>query len=303
MKPFPFSLYHPDSKEQDEEPGGSRCENEDAKIRSVNWHITSRCNYNCRFCFARDRGDEIHDLEVIRDKFSWLRNSGLEKVTFAGGEPLLHPEIVDFVRIAKELGFTTSIVTNGRLLDEPILGRLADYLDWVGISIDSSREEVERALGRGCGNHVELVRLAVELVHSFDLKLKINTVVTKLNFEEDMVPLIETLSPLRWKVFQCLFVEECNEDCRLDLGTTSEEFSIFESTNRRARLPGGAKSIFERNDDMINSYLMLSPEGNLTIARGRHYRKIGWDELTRRPLSDFVSIRRYEGRGGNYDWQ
>ena len=271
-------------------------------VRSVNWHITPRCNYNCRFCFAKGRGEEINDLDIVRGRLSYLKDKGLEKVTFAGGEPLLHPNIADYVGIAKELGFTTSIVTNGSLLKKSTLESIASNLDWIGISIDSSREEVERVLGRGSGHHVEFAKRAADLVHSFGIKLKINTVVTRLNYSEDMVSFIESLRPMRWKVFQCLVIGECNEDSCLDLGITCDEFSTFEELNRKVRLSGGARPVFERNMEMIDSYLMLSPSGHLTVLSEGRYKTINWDELATKPLSDFVNVGNYNARGGNYQW-
>ncbi|WP_282071372.1 hypothetical protein [Polaribacter atrinae] len=39
--------------------------------------------------------------------------AGFEKITFAGGEPMLCPWLPKLIKTAKELGLTTMIVTNG----------------------------------------------------------------------------------------------------------------------------------------------------------------------------------------------
>ena len=90
----------------------------------------------------------------IRAILSKLRDHSIEKLNIAGGEPLLHPNFGDILREAKDIGFVTSIVTNGSLLDHAKLKEYADCLDWVGLSIDSASDQIEMRLGRGYGHHV-----------------------------------------------------------------------------------------------------------------------------------------------------
>src|SRR5271157_2518449 len=126
----------------------------DSMVKSVNWHITTRCNYHCKFCFIQHLDEEITDISTIESTLVSLKEIGVEKITFAGGEPLLHPRIYNFTRLARDLGFTVSLQTNGRLLNHDTLKQLQPYVDWIGISIDSMLENVERELGRGRGNQI-----------------------------------------------------------------------------------------------------------------------------------------------------
>ena len=137
---------------------------------AVNWHMLERCNYRCRFCFAKfsDVPELCNDLEKSKVLLKKLRDLGVEKINFTGGEPLLCRNLGELVKYAKELGMATSIVTNGYYLTEDpgreFLRDYGRYLDWIGISLDSGREDVEVALGRGYGDHVERVRKAVKLI-------------------------------------------------------------------------------------------------------------------------------------------
>lgn len=45
-------------------------------------------------------------------------------ISIAGGEPLLHPEIVEIVSLVKEMGWKPIINSNGVALDEPLLREL-----------------------------------------------------------------------------------------------------------------------------------------------------------------------------------
>jgi MoaA/NifB/PqqE/SkfB family radical SAM enzyme len=72
-----------------------------------------------------------------------------EKMNFVGGEPTLHPDIDQLVLAAKEMGFTTSIVSNGARLARLLASPAGAVLDWVGLSIDSATDEGNALVGRG----------------------------------------------------------------------------------------------------------------------------------------------------------
>jgi MoaA/NifB/PqqE/SkfB family radical SAM enzyme len=66
------------------------------------------------------------------------------------GEPLLHPKVVDFVRIASEAGLRPSVVTNGSLLTEHMSRSLVEAgLRNVNLSIGGHTKETYEAVHRG----------------------------------------------------------------------------------------------------------------------------------------------------------
>ena len=115
-------------------------------FKSVNIHIIGACNYHCGFCFTKGLSDQFLSKEMWISIFIDLRNRGVEKINFAGGEPFLHPELIEYCKICKELGFTVSIISNASLITEEVLRTVAEYVDWLGISIDSSDNDVEKSL-------------------------------------------------------------------------------------------------------------------------------------------------------------
>ncbi|PNH03843.1 Radical S-adenosyl methionine domain-containing protein 2 [Tetrabaena socialis] len=95
---------------------------------TVNWHLEPRCNYQCKFCFATFSdiapGEVVRDAELLLAVPALLAAAGVNKITFVGGEPFLHPLIEPLLVAAKCAGLVTSAVTNGSLLDEARLERL-----------------------------------------------------------------------------------------------------------------------------------------------------------------------------------
>ena len=190
----------------------------------------------------------------------------------------------------------------GSLLSEQKLQELKPWMDWIGISIDSLKEETETTLGRGNGKHVKDSIRVCHAIRNERIKLKINTVVTKLNFKEDMRPLVADLRPLRWKVFQMLVISGQNEEYLNDLKTTKEEFEIFKKTNSDIVLESGQSPTFESSEDMVDSYLMLAPDGNIIKNSNQEYSYVPLEKALASGLSGIVSEVAYRKRGGRYDW-
>ena len=249
----------------------------------------------------RLQGREL-DFEEGKLVISKLRAFGITKINFVGGEPFLHKHLVDFIDFSKSSGLTVSIVTNASLLNERTLAELRGVVDWIGASVDSARESTELELGRGHGNHVELSRRACEAIRKAEIRLKVNTVVTKLNFREDMRPLIADLRPRRWKVFQMLPIRGQNDSTANYLAPTAEEFGFFRRTNGNFVLESGSLPVFESSEDMIDSYLMLAPDGSVIKNSGHEYQYVPLDQALNSDLSSIINAQAYFDRGGVYEW-
>ena len=272
------------------------------KIRSANWHLTARCNYNCKFCFSQKLGtDEISNLESAEEVLKKLKRLGIEKMNFVGGEPLLHPLFFLITKMAKDLGFTVSVVSNGYYLNRDVVSKLSSNVDWIGLSIDSANEEVELALGRGNGNHVKHIIELVDIVYKAGIKLKINTTVTRLNWMEDMRPLVRALKPERWKVFQVLHIGGQNDLHFGELSTTDEQFNQFRLLNQEAI--EGLTPVFEGNHEMIDSYFMLSPGGMAMSNReGTNRVLTPLVGIEKQNFSSIINVQKYAERGAIYSW-
>ena len=83
--------------------------------------ITNICNRNCSFCpgtIRPLRRMSLSEFDIITDR---LRGVTEYLYYHVMGEPLTHPDLPDFIRMAKEKGFKSAITTNGTLL--PSRGR------------------------------------------------------------------------------------------------------------------------------------------------------------------------------------
>ena len=93
-------------------------ENEMEKIpNSTCWNITSRCNDKCQFCYREQNSKEL-SFEEQKRVIDKVVESGIRKLTFAGGEPLLIPHLKELVLYAKEKGLLVSMTSNCILMTE-----------------------------------------------------------------------------------------------------------------------------------------------------------------------------------------
>lgn len=80
--------------------------------------ITDICNRNCSFCPGTKRPlrrMSVEEFETVTDK---LQNITKYLYFHVMGEPLTHPDLASFIRIAREKGYRPAITTNGTLLSK-----------------------------------------------------------------------------------------------------------------------------------------------------------------------------------------
>lgn len=117
------------------------------------------CNIACRHCFISCGPKvRIHDLmtvEQCRDAFVAAEALGCRAYAFTGGEPFLHPDILDLIDLALARG-PLEILTNGMLIDPPLAAQLAhrfracEYSFDLRVSLDGlSADENDPIRGQG----------------------------------------------------------------------------------------------------------------------------------------------------------
>lgn len=92
-------------------------------LDSISVHIVEHCNLNCRGCdnfspIAEKKFECIENFEKDIKRIAELSNGELGQLKLLGGEPLLHPQIIRFLKVSRKYLPNTDIkiVTNGILL-------------------------------------------------------------------------------------------------------------------------------------------------------------------------------------------
>jgi MoaA/NifB/PqqE/SkfB family radical SAM enzyme len=146
------------------------------------------CNLRCEMCkHWRDARSDPLPTERFYEALDELAGLGCRKVHFSGGEPLLRRGAPDLIAHAASLGMRVTLTTNGTLIDKGMAKRLVQSgLRGVNISIDSPLRKVHdrmRGMAGALKKSIRTVRYFRRYAHKGKLNIRINTVVSRLNYD------------------------------------------------------------------------------------------------------------------------
>ncbi|MFP4520831.1 MAG: radical SAM/SPASM domain-containing protein [Fibrobacterota bacterium] len=120
----------------------------------LHYYITERCNARCTFCgiYKKKSVRDANRYDVIRN-LADARDAGCRFVDFTGGEPLMHRSLPLLLDAARDMGYITSVTTNGILFP----GRAQEIItntDLLHISLNGSKNTHNRLRGVKCFDKV-----------------------------------------------------------------------------------------------------------------------------------------------------
>lgn len=267
-------------------------------FETASFHIVKPCNMACKFCYAtfNDMNVKMIEPAYAMDIIYKLKSAGLQKITFAGGEPMLYPHLKRMIGFSRSIGLVTSIITNGSMLTIDWLVEMGKYLEWLGISIDSVDASTLQMIGRR--PTPDYYRL-IDMIKEVGFKLKINTVVNRYNKDESFRHFIEFADPDRWKVFQALRVEGQNHTQFDKIKVTRQEYLTYLSRNAHPSM------VAEDNKAMTGSYLLIDPQGRLfENSQGKHTYSdpLQYSSVEKCLTQINLDRQNFLHRGGVYNW-
>jgi sulfatase maturation enzyme AslB (radical SAM superfamily) len=133
--------------------------------RRLSVELANICNLHCSYCFRADENlysqhAEFFPLDLLRRIIDEARPvANITQINFTGGEPTLHPQFAETLKMIGEAGLTVSFVSNGWHFDRvwPAIQANRAALSHVAFSLDGiTRESHDH--WRGQGSFDRLVR-------------------------------------------------------------------------------------------------------------------------------------------------
>lgn len=107
--------------------------------------FTAGCNFRCPFCHNASLVTHIDNDAAYTEEeiFSYLekRKGLLEGVCISGGEPLLQPDIEEFIKKIKAMGYAVKLDTNGSFPEKLIHLAESGLIDYVAMDIKNCKEK------------------------------------------------------------------------------------------------------------------------------------------------------------------
>ncbi len=149
--------------------------------------FTLGCNWSCWYCQNLGLLNEQHDL--TSEVFSYLdsRRGWIDGVVVCGGEPTIHPDLVEFIEKIKSMGFDVKLDTNGS--NPQILRELLDkkLLDYVAMDLKAPKEKFTPMVG--VNGDFSKIEESVALLKSSCVDFEFRTTVTPELNEADIIAL------------------------------------------------------------------------------------------------------------------
>lgn len=118
------------------------------RFKRVYIEITNVCNLNCKFCLPHHRENRVMSFDEFKRILSEIKPFTNYIYLHVKGEPLLHPQVDEFIKYAYDMGFYINLTTNATLLKEHL--NITKYLRQINISLHAT-------------NSLEIVKTAKEI--------------------------------------------------------------------------------------------------------------------------------------------
>lgn len=246
-------------------------------VSTIDFHITAKCSQACPYCWGPRRFRTPVETETAKRIISRIKELGVRRIVFTGGDPLQRLDAPYLVRFAKEIGLETALSTTGDFLTPGILQDLAPYLDLISLPLDGSSEEIN-SLTKHPGHFSNVLRALSWLRCYPNIDVKVCTPVTRYNLTNvaEIASLVEqyarsTSARVFYNVFQA-FPRAMFSVKWEKLLVTDEEFAALKN---QVIAEKNIQINFLDHSTLDKLYVMVFPDGSMTIPRASEYLNFG----------------------------
>ena len=140
--------------------------------------FTIGCNWDCWYCQNRPLLSQNEPSTTIAEFFDFLRSrqQWLDGVVVCGGEPTLHPDLFDFIKDIKSLGYDVKLDTNGS--HPEVISRLleANLLDYIAMDIKAPLSRYDCICGRKVD--IEAIQQSIHIIKNSNIDYEFRTTVS-----------------------------------------------------------------------------------------------------------------------------
>lgn len=243
----------------------------------ISWHITSKCDMNCEYCFApKNLPDSVKCENTILKELNKYR---VLRVNISGGEPFLHPRLLKVLKQLKKNGHWVSITTNGYIAGN-FINKVSSFVDQIMVSIDSlDKDELRRFKGSEKEDLLEKVIQTIQKCSQFKIPVRTSTLITKRHHQNPKELETFVKKVREWGVTELSMIQFVPRGkakyVKDKYALTNEEyFDIVEAYQNKFNTQ--SFRIISRNLDRYKGYLVIQPNGDVyTLDKQSEDKKVG----------------------------
>ncbi|MGC5325074.1 radical SAM protein [Brevibacillus sp. SYSU BS000544] len=143
--------------------------------------LTDTCNLTCKYCYAMPFKGKRMDTGRVLELIDELVELGVFNLTLAGGEPLLHPDILDIISHSLEKGLRVAILTNGILINQEFRGKLEERVSDKNFILQVSLDSIDPSVNDISRGRTDDVVRNIRALKGTKIQIQLACVVHKLN--------------------------------------------------------------------------------------------------------------------------
>lgn len=159
------------------------------KLGGIYIEINSHCNKKCIYCYNEDiiESFTVLPLSVVTKIIDEMKALGVNNISLSGGEPMLHPNILDILAYCHDTDIKVTMITNCSVINKENIRSLTESGPNLQLTIDSGIEDIHN-MSRGKGTlqgQKSALNLLKENGYQGEINLRCN--LWKKNLFEDSV--------------------------------------------------------------------------------------------------------------------
>ncbi len=228
----------------------------------VIWNLIRRCNLKCKHCYSIsadvDFPGELSTDEIF-GVMDDLKKNQVPVLILSGGEPLLRPDIFEISARAKAMGFYVGLSSNGALINEQNIERIAAIgYDYLGVSLDGIGAVNDAFRGKQGAFDEALNGIRLALVKHIKVGMRFTATMDNIHQLPAMLELMEREQIDKFYLSHLSYAGRGNKNRADDAqhaATRAMMDHLFEVAYHDA-LTGGDKEFVTGNNDADGVYLL-----------------------------------------------
>lgn len=150
-------------------------------LNSAYLEIDNYCNSRCIYCYNNVRSSEQLSIDKFEEIICKLKKMGVKCVILTGGEPTIHPNLMNFFQILKSNNMLIGMSTNGIKLNDKIIDFFAENKSFIQVSIDSTDSEQYKMIRKT--DTLELVKNNIKKMINKNINVDAGIVLNNLSLK------------------------------------------------------------------------------------------------------------------------